>query len=49
MLLLSREALEEHPGKESCLKLQKIFPQQSLHPLPHPCASQVSLSCGKLL
>lgn len=32
MLLFSREALEEHPGKDSCLKLQKVLPQQSLCP-----------------
>lgn len=32
MFLFSREALEEHPGNEGCLKLQKIFPQQGLCP-----------------
>lgn len=32
MLLFSREALEEDPGKEGFLKLQKVLPQQSLCP-----------------
>lgn len=52
MLLFSRKALEEHPGNEGCLKLQKNIattkPMPSFHfPVLVMCHSAAGSYCEK--